>query len=405
MKTFIKRRKLTSAIFFLVGALAILTCFVYFTANTLPGETPVDNKIFAEEYAETIFSAAEKIDAVKQELQLPAISVSVGLNGEVLWSRAAGFTDIAESIPVKIDTKFRIGSVSKSVTSLALGKLYETGHIDLDAPIERYVPYFPKKAFPITARQLVSHTAGIRHYSAFSLSYFPPHETFNNQQYENVRESLTLFENDDLLFEPGSQFNYSTYGYTLLSAAIEGASDQDFLTYMQETVFDALHMEDTAPEGQPKQLANTATFYMPVMDKFHEMLDVSLSYKWGGGGYLSTSTDLVKMANGLLTYNYLDSATVALLFTPQALSSGEMNPQNYAMGWRNASVKYSDFNGEPRTFSVVHHGGQSGGSSAFLLMFPKEKLVVAMMTNINHGSQFRSTAYQVAKAFLLQLNE
>ncbi|MGH1362167.1 MAG: serine hydrolase domain-containing protein [Calditrichia bacterium] len=369
----------------------------------MPRETPVDSKIFAREYAKAIQSAAGKIDELKQGMGLPAVSVSVGLNGEVLWARATGFSDLAESIPVSINTKFRIGSVSKSVTSLALGKLYESGDLDLDAPIQTYVPYFPGKAFPITARQLASHTAGIRHYSAFSLHSFPPHETFNNRRYNSVRESLTLFENDDLLFEPGSQFNYSTYGYTLLSAAIEGASGQDFLTFMQEMVFDDLSMLNTAPERNVKQLPNTATFYIPMMGRYHEMFGVSLSCKWGGGGYLSTSTDLVKMVNALLTHNYLDSATVSLLFTPQKLSSGEMNPQNYSMGWRNATVTYSEFNGEPESFPVAHHGGQSGGSSAFLLIFPKQKLVVAMMTNINHSEKFRSTAYQVAKAFLLQM--
>jgi hypothetical protein len=135
---------------------------------------------------------------------------------------------------------------------------------------------------------------------------------------------------------------------------------------------------------------DSATFWYHA--DFGDTLETGHGFEIVGGTY---DTSIV----------FPGAISVALLFAPQELSSGEMNPQNYGLGWRNANVLYTDFNGEPRSFRVVHHEGQSGGSSAFLLMFLEQKLVVAMMTNINHGEEFRSTAYQVAKAFLLHPDE
>ncbi|MFL5571671.1 MAG: serine hydrolase domain-containing protein, partial [Gemmatimonadaceae bacterium] len=149
---------------------------------------------------------------------IPGASVTVLRNGREIWSEGLGVADLENNLPVTPLTKFRIGSVSKPITAVAMAALVEEGKLDLDAPIQKYVPAFPVKKYPITARELAGHLAGIRHYSG--------DEFLSNRHYANVTSSLDIFKNDTLLFRPGDKYSYSTYGFVLLSAVVEGAAGE-----------------------------------------------------------------------------------------------------------------------------------------------------------------------------------
>src|SRR5262249_21044453 len=141
-------------------------------------------------------------------------------------------------------TRFRLGSVSKVLTAAGLAKLVEEGKLDLDAPIQQYAPSFPTKPWPVTTRQLAGHTAGIRHYEQKDFTGL----LAGSPHFESVTKSLGIFANDPLLFQPGSSYAYSSYGWVLISAVMEGASKQEFLSFMQGSVFEPLGLRNIAPD-------------------------------------------------------------------------------------------------------------------------------------------------------------
>ncbi len=367
-------------------------------------------------YAASADSAQAWARAVARDLGLPSISLAVGVDGEVVWAAAFGQVDIDEGVGASVDTPYRIASVSKAVTSVGLGRLVQDSRIDLDAHVRTYVPTFPEKRWPVPVRLLAGHMGGVRHYtSRFDRTFLK--ETFNRERYTSVTDALEIFADDPLLYEPGTGFQYSTHGYTLLSAVIEGAAGQPYLAFLDRAVFAPLGMEHTGPDD------GTATNPLPAvplhMDKVIGPLlvhlglpekslgtryarppDANPSYKWAGGGLLSTASDLVLMANALMSYELLDSATVELLWTPQRLPDGSMNPQRYGMGWR--IDREAELLGLADSVRVIHHGGSSPGGSAFLLLVPEARVAVAVLTNVmlSQPRPMRLEAYRIAGEFV-----
>ena len=172
----------------------------------------------------------------------PGIAVAVSVDGQTVWSEGFGYADLEHRLPMTPSIKFRVGSVAKPMTAAAVVTLYEEGRLDLDVPIQQYVPTFPEKSHPITARQLGGHLAGIRHYEG--------DENFIRDPYATVVDSLAIFKDDPLLHDPGSAYSYSSYGFNLLSAVVEGASGHDFLTYMRDVVFRPLGMNEVLPTAK-----------------------------------------------------------------------------------------------------------------------------------------------------------
>ena len=312
----------------------------------------------------------------------PGVSIAVSRDGRLLWSEGIGCADLELDVPVSTATRFRIGSVSKPLAAAALGSLVEEGRLDLDAPIQRYVPDFPVKAWPITPRQLAGHLAGVRHYEAGEFEI--------RDHYDTVRKGLVIFEKDALLFQPGTDFSYSTYGFNLLSAVIEGAAGEPFLAVMEERVFAPAGMHETSADDPAAIVPNRARCYTRTAEtgKILNAGFVDNSYKWAGGGFVSTPEDLVAFANALLDGRLLKPETVRLLWTSQKTSDGKET--EYGMGW---GVD-KDSKGRAR---VRHSGGAQGGT-ANLIIYPAEHLVVAMV--VNSDESFTGRAPEIAEMFL-----
>ena len=158
----------------------------------------------------------------KDAAKVPGLSVAVAMDGKIVWSEGFGYADLEAKKAVVPTTRFRIGSVSKPLTAAGLVLLVQRGQLDLDAPVQKYISDFPvKPEGVITTRLVAGHLAGIRHYRGS--------ETHLNRPFANVREGLKLFESDPLLSPPGTKYNYSTYGWSLVSAVMESAVHRDFL--------------------------------------------------------------------------------------------------------------------------------------------------------------------------------
>ncbi len=192
------------------------------------------------------------------------------------------------------------------------------------------------------------------------------------------------------MFKPGTAYTYSTYGYSLLSAVIEGAAHTDYLSYMQEAVFSPLGMTNTGADYSDSIVVNRVRFYEHQKAKLINAAQVDNSYKWAGGGFLSTPTDLVKLGQGLLTGSILKKETISLLFTPQLLENGS-NTQ-YGLGWRIGT--------DSKGRRLIHHGGTIDGGRTFLLLYPDNNLIVAITANMSGVTINLPEVEKLARYFL-----
>lgn len=336
-----------------------------------------------QEYANKTQQAEKLIDSLMQKAKIPGLSITVGTKDKIIWSQGFGYADLENKVPVRINSKFRIGSLSKTLTALAVGKLIENNQLNLSDTVQKYVPYFPKKKYPITIGELASHTAGIRDYNYRNGEYF------SDKNYKSIEESINIFKDDSLLFKPGSKYKYSTYGYVLLSAVIEGVTKANFIDFMQDSIFKPIGLKNTIPDYNYDIIENRARFYDEVKGEIVNAYYVNNSNKWAGGGYLSTSFDLVKMSQNLLNHKFLKTSTIQKLWTPTTLSNGERT--NYGIGWR------IDKDSSERIY--VHHGGSSIGGRSFLMVYPKEGITIAITSNLstNFDQEFVS---KIANIFL-----
>jgi len=309
---------------------------------------------------------AHAIACEKLAPNIPGFALAVAVDGQIVWSEAFGYADLETKRPTTPATQFRIGSVSKPLTAEAVAQLYEAGKLDLDAPIQHYVPTFPDKGAVITTRLLGGHLAGIRHYRG--------NEFTLNQHYATVTAGLAIFENDSLVAPPGTRFSYSSYGFNVISAVVEGASQEEFLAYMSRHVFKRLGMSSTAPDKNDSLIPNRTHFYERTRSgQFVPAPVVDNSYKWAGGGFVSTAEDLVRFGSAHLSPGYLKAATLELLFTPQHTTSGEPTP--YGIGWFVGT--------DTRGHRTVYHGGSSVGGTTIFGVDRDSHVVIALVTNLS----------------------
>lgn len=335
-----------------------------------------------ERYAPPIDFAHTLVSAMMAESGTPGVSVAVGIDGQVVWSEGFGYADVENRTPVWAETKFRVGSVSKSLTAAALGLLHERGLLDLDAPVQNYVPSFPQKRWPVTTRQAAGHIAGIRHYNG--------PEFLSSRRYSTVLEGLEIFQNDTLLFKPGTRYSYSSYGWNLISAVVEGASGEGFLNFLREEVFEPLGMTHTVADHTDSIIPHRTRFYERTPDgRIVNASYVDNSYKWAGGGFLSAPEDLLAFAFAHLGDGFLKPETIDMLWTSQHTAGGEAT--GYGIGWFVAR--------EDGLGALVWHGGGSVGGTTFLLIYPEQSAALAIVGNMT-GAPVASAARLILDAFL-----
>lgn len=350
-----------------VAVCGVLVAGVFAPTATVPRSSACPSTVAtADARYRAVIATAERLVCDSLLARIPGLQVAVALDGKLVWSESFGYADVEKRVPVTRTTQFRIGSVSKPLSAAAVALLVEQGKLDLDAPVQRYVPSFPEKPWPITTRQLAGHLAGVRHYQG--------NEFALNRRYASVTEALTIFENDSLRFEPGTRFSYSSYGWNLVSAVVEGASGESFLAYMSRHVLHPLGLSHTAPDRTDSLIPDRTAFYDPDSSGsgFVPAPAVDNSYKWAGGGFLSTAEDLVRFGSAFLQPGFVRQETLDLLFTSQRTRDG--NPTGYGIGW----FVTTDTLGHRWAF---HGGGSIGGTTAFGVDRDSH-IVVAITSNL-----------------------
>ena len=381
----------------LLAAIAGLHAYMTATATPLhpdPHRVPsVTHAAASRQWADTVERARQIVRTGLTDQNLPGLSVAVGVSGDIVWAEGFGWADLENRVPVSPETRFRIGTASKALTSAAVGLLLEKDRLKLDDEIQTYVPEFPKKHWPVTLGQLMGHLAGVRTDSG-------DEGPLLSARCERPVEGLQPFADQSLLFEPGTQYRYSSYGWILVSAAVEAAANERFLTFMRNQIFEPLEMDDTRADSATEPLSHRAAFYFPryAADPrygLHLMRPVDYSCYAGSSAFLSTPSDLVRFGVAIDGGKLLQPATVALLQTSQRLPSGQET--GYGLGWDIETVALAG----DQTRVVGHDGESLGGTVASLMTCRERGIVVAVTSNISYADT-PSLALKIAEAFVGQ---
>lgn len=390
--------------FLLVSALLLGPSLVFYGQWTYPDQTlPTidankDNRVVAsglqQDFSNDVLAA---LRGSREKAGLPSMSAAIAFDGNLQWAAATGFANIENNEYATVRSRYRTGSVAKPLTAVALLRLVDAGKIELDKPISNYLTGLPVALQPLTANQLGSHRAGVRHYSRIPQWWMGWHENYSTHEYPNVADGLAMFVDDDLRFEPGAGFQYSTFGYSLLARIMEGASGKSFTALLDESVFRPSGMMDTAVDISMLMTGRVA-FYEAGNGRYTPSYPINSSYKIAGGGLVSTPSDLVRVGTALLGDDFVSAEAKKSLFTPLALANGSMNPENYAIGWRiDTSLRLL---GEKHPTQIFHHGGTQQGAAAFLMLLPEYGISIAVMSNSGTGAaraEVQETAYALAR--------
>ena len=306
---------------------------------------------------------------------VPGLSVAVAVDGTIVWAEAFGWADVDSRMEVTPLTRFRLGALSKPLTAVAAALLHDRGRLDLDAPVQRYVPAYPDKPWPVTTRQLLSDVAGVHRIRGDNNDAMP------DGHCASVAEAVSMVADDPLLFEPGTRHRYSVWGWVLVSAAIEGAAGEPFSRFMARQVFEPLGMDRTLV-AESEHVVGVA----------HRDRRPDYSCVAGAGSFLSTPTDLVRLGSAMLKPDPLKAETIATFQTPARLTSGAST--TYALGW---TVKDVQLAGEPTR--VVSHRGSPAGGTVTLLTLPELGIAMAAAANVTDASGVHPFALQVAEGF------
>lgn len=381
--------------------IAVVAALVAFATSIKPlhpspqGVASVMHSAPLPRWAGAVEQGQQLVRASLTEQNLPGVSVAVGVGGDIVWAEGFGWANLERRIPVDPRMRFRIGHVSKALTSAGVGLLRQQGRLHLDDEIQAYVPAFPRKQWPVTLRQLMGHVAGVRHYRDTEWGDKP------SVRCERASEGLSTFANDPLLFEPETQYRYSTYGWVLVSAAVEAAANEPFFSFMRTQVFTPLGMNDTEADLANEPMPNRVTSYYRGNLGSELTSNVDYSCFAGAGAFLSTPSDLVRFGfalsrlrqgSGAQGGTFLQPSTISLLQTRQQLASGE--DTDYGLGWMLETVELA---GQPT--AVAGHASRTiEGASTSFLTFPERGLVVAVTANISFADP-KSIAVAVAQVF------
>ena len=340
-------------------------------------------EIYAQNFQQAILKAKFLIENHKEQVDVPGLQLAISIDGNLIWSENMGYSDIDSTKSVTDQTQFRTASVAKPLTSIALGKLLENNLIKLDTRVKDLLPEMPAHIHEITVQQLASSTSGIRHYLAKDPQY-------STENFATVTDALEVFKKDPLAFTPGSQYSYSSFGWVLLSAMMEKASDHSFNQIMTNT-WKALGASNTTFDSPDYISPHKSNFY--VANSKGERIKAPFenrSFMYAGGGYLSTAIDLVTIGEHILNHKYLTSQTFATLTNPIKLSNGKNT--YYGLGW--------EINRSRKDFQIFYHNGSMPTARTHWVLVPEENIVFAYLSNTGQNVFFNDReAHSIVEIF------
>ena len=320
-------------------------------------------------------SRIDKILALHTERETFTGAVLVARNGEILLGQGYGWADRENQIVNTSQTKYRLGSITKQFTAMAILILKTQGKLDVQEPICPYIPECPASWHEITIHHLLSHTSGIP-----DLTEFPDFDTFKARP-SPPEQTIELFKNKTLDFQPGKRWSYSNSGYILLGYIIEKVSGQSYEMFLQKNIFNPLQMTNTGYDHNDSSLATGYTGIDSHWEK-PEYIDMTLPY--AAGGLYSTVEDLYRWDQGLYTEQLMPQKSLDVMFTPYAKMT--MNGLGYGYGW---------FVGKMNNHQAVSHGGGIDGFTTEIRRYNDDKVTIIILSN-RQTTNVRQIADQIA---------
>jgi CubicO group peptidase (beta-lactamase class C family) len=293
-------------------------------------------------------------------------SVLVARAGKVLLSQGSGMANLEHGVANSPQTKFRLGSVTKQFTAVAILQLQEQGLLKVNSPISTYLPDYPQGGL-ITVHHLLTHTAGIPNYTSF------PDYVQKQRTAMTLDEIITWFSDKPLEFAPGKRYSYSNSGYTLLTKLIEAVSGQPYAGYLQHHIFEPLGMNDSGYDQAEPILPHRASGYAPATKRYQHAAFVDMSIPSGAGGLYSTVEDLYKWDQTLYTDAVLSQSSRQLMFAPAVEMGEEGGNAHYGYGWVIDHVYECN---------RVGHGGRIDGFTTSIARYPNEQVVIIVLSNL-----------------------
>ena len=337
----------------------------------------------------TFFSFSQsyetKIDSIvslQYSANEPGITILVAKNGKAIYQKAIGKSNLELSIPIEFNSVFQIGSITKQFTAVSILMLAEQDKLNIEDKIEKYIPEYTEVGNDITIHHLLNHTSGIKNKTLLS-------ENHNTSRiYRSPKELITYFKDEPLEFIPGEKFKYSNAGYILLGQIIEKVSMQSYGEFIQENIFDKIGMTSSYLGDNRHSIPNRTKGYIIERNEFINADYMNLSLAYSAGAILSTTEDLLKWQNALLSNTLLKEASIKQAMTPTLLNSGKRIPYGY--GFRLSKLGNSP---------VIAHTGSTKGFTSIALFLPQENMYITALTNCN-CKNVNNIVKQVAELFV-----
>lgn len=301
--------------------------------------------------------------------------VLVARDGRVLFEKAYGLANREHGVPNKLETKFRLASLTKQFTAMAVMILAERDKLSVTDPICRYIENCPKAWSAITVRHLLTHTSGIPDFTDFP----------DNDQYERLPmtplETMARFRDKPLEFVPGERFNYDNSGYLLLGYIVERASGEKYENFLRKNIYESLGMSDSGYDHPWLVLKDRANGYARRDGQIVNAMYMEMDQPFGGGSMYSTARDLLRWDQGLYTEKLVSRKSLEQIFTPyegnysavRPLDQGWFSRHKYGYGW-----DISNWFGR-RLYS---HGGGINGFRSVIMRYPDDRTLVVVLTNV-----------------------
>jgi CubicO group peptidase (beta-lactamase class C family) len=312
-----------------------------------------------------------KLDALFQDYNQPGspgASVMVIKDGKTLLAKSYGLANLEERIPCDTNTHFRLASVTKQFTAMAVMILVERKKLSFEERLTDFFPEFPAYGKRITLRHLLNHTSGLIDYE----DVIPKGTEMPVLDRDVLR---LLMQQDKTCFPPGTKYRYSNSAYALLALIVEARSGNTFARFLHENIFRPLKMSNTlAYEQGLSVVPNRAYGYSSAVNGFKRTDQSLTSSVLGDGGIYSSVTELCRWDQALYTDKLVSRKMLKLAFTPGPVTDHPAT--GYGFGW---------FIGEYRGLKEIWHSGNTIGFTTRIARFPEKKFTVIILTNRNEA--------------------
>jgi CubicO group peptidase (beta-lactamase class C family)/uncharacterized protein YneR len=308
-----------------------------------------------------------QIDALLQKVYKadePGASVLVKKQGQVLFRKGYGLADMELGIPVEPDMVFRLGSITKQFTAVAILMLAEQGKLPLQDEITKFLPDYPTQGKTITVEHLLTHTSGIKSYTDL------PEWLPLMRKDMTLKEIIDLFKDKPMEFSPGERWKYCNSGYILLGAIIEKVSGETYEAFLQKHIFDPLGMNHSYYGSSSRVILRRIPGYSKGGAGFENAPYISMTQPYAAGSLLSSVDDLAIWNEALLAGKLIKRETLEKAFTPYKLKDGTTT--GYGYGWF-----ISNYEGH----RIIEHGGGIMGFTTYTLLLPEDQAFVVLLTN------------------------